>query len=53
MLLEATKILETGAIICYVIEYQGKDSAVVKYEMTPDLIGALRNIAKSDFWLIN
>jgi hypothetical protein len=49
MLMEAQKILETGAIMCYVIEYQGKDSALVKYELTPDLVGALRNIARSDF----
>lgn len=48
-MLEASKLVETGAVHCLVLEYQGKDSTLVKLELTSELIGGLRNIAKSDF----
>jgi len=48
MLLECYKVMETGAIICYVIEYTGKDSTVVKYEISSDYVGGMRQLAKAE-----
>lgn len=48
MLMDCYKVVDTGAIICYLIEYTGKDSTLVKYELTGDFVGGLRMIAKND-----
>jgi hypothetical protein len=48
MLMDCYKVLETGAIIVYVIEYTGKDSTLVKYEITGDFIGGLKVMVKND-----
>jgi hypothetical protein len=33
----------------HVLEYNGKDSALVKYELSTDYLGALRIMASNDF----
>ena len=48
MLLDCYKVGETGAVVCYVVEYTGKDSYIVKYELTGDFIGGLKMMAKND-----
>ena len=48
MLLEVTRNVEAGTIQAYVLEYTGKDSAVVKYELSADYLGGLRVMAKND-----
>ncbi len=48
MLLDCYRNLETGSIICYVVEYMGKDSTVVRYEISADYVGALKVIAKNE-----
>lgn len=48
MLLDCYKVVETGAVVCYLVEYTGKDSTVVRYELTGDFIGGLRLMAKND-----
>jgi hypothetical protein len=48
MLMDCYKVLETGAIVVYVIEYTGKDSSVVKYEITPEFVGGLKVMVKND-----
>jgi len=50
MLLDCYKVVDSGAIMCYVVEYTGKDSTVVKYELTSDYIGGLKYLAKNDMW---
>ena len=49
---EIQKNMETNSLICYVIEYTGKDSYVAKYELTNELVGGLRHLARADFWLL-
>ena len=48
MLLDCQKSIETGNILVYVIEYTGKDSWVVKYELTADFVGGLKVMVKND-----
>ena len=48
MLLDSYKVLDTGAIVVYVIEYTGKDSTVVEYEITGDFMGGLKIMIKND-----
>ncbi len=48
MLMDCYKVIESGAVIVYVIEYTGKDSYVVKYELSSDFINGLKLIAKND-----
>ena len=48
MLMECQANKETGSITCYVLEYSGKDSAVVKYEISPDYVGALRIMVRNE-----
>lgn len=48
MLLDCYKVVETGAVMCYVVEYTGKDSFLVKFELTGDFIGGLKVMAKND-----
>ena len=48
MLLDVYKNSESGAVTCCLIEYTGKDSFVVKYELVPDFMGGLRLIAQND-----
>jgi hypothetical protein len=48
MLLDCYRNLDTSAIVCYVIEYTGKDSTLVKYEISGDYVGGLKIIAKND-----
>lgn len=50
MLLEVSKSIETGGIICYVIEYTGKDSTIAKYEISKEFVGGIKYMAKNDFW---
>jgi carbon monoxide dehydrogenase subunit G len=46
MLMECQADKEAGTIVCYVLEYSGKDSALVKYEMTQDYVGALKMMGR-------
>ena len=48
MLLDCQKAPDSSAIDLYVLEYTGKNSAIVKYEMTADYVGALKLIIKQD-----
>lgn len=48
MLLDCQKSPDSTAIILYVLEYTGKDSAVVKYEFSADFMGGLRMLVKND-----
>lgn len=48
MLMEVQKSPESAAIVLYVLEYSGKDSALVKYELSPDYIGGLRIMVRND-----
>lgn len=48
MLLDCYKIVDSGAVVCYVVEYTGKDSFLVKFELTGDFIGGLKVMAKND-----
>ena len=41
-------MMESGAIVVLVIEYTGKDSTVVKYELTPEFVGGLKVMVKND-----
>jgi hypothetical protein len=49
MLLESFRIAETGAIVCFVVEYTGKDSTIAKYEISSEFVGGLRHMAKAEF----
>ena len=48
MLMECQANKETGSIICYTLEYTGKDSTIVKYELAPDYVGALRVMVRNE-----
>jgi hypothetical protein len=45
MLFDCVSDPESGAVYFYVIEYTGKNSALVKYELSQDYLGALRVMA--------
>lgn len=51
MLMEVQKSQDptTQSLIIYLLEYNGKDSNLVKYELTPDFVGGLRVMARNDF----
>ena len=48
MLVELTKG-PSDSVHAYVLEYQGKDSALVKVEFSSDLLGGLRAITLGDY----
>lgn len=48
MLMECERVSDSTAIAVYLLEYTGRDSAVVKYEISEDYVGALRVMAKNE-----
>ncbi len=48
MLVDCHYDSESRSIALYVIEYTKQDSALVKYEMSPDYVGALKILAKKE-----
>jgi hypothetical protein len=48
MLMECQANKESGTITCFVLEYTGKDSALVRYEISPDYVGALKVMVRNE-----
>ena len=45
---QAIKGYSGGMITCFVLEYTGKDSALVRYELSPDYVGALKVMVRNE-----
>lgn len=48
MLMEVQKSPEGAALHLFVLEYTGKDSALVKFEASADFVGGLRMMVRND-----
>ena len=48
MLMDCYKNIDSGAVVCYLVEYMGKDSTLIKYEISADYVGGLKLMAKND-----